>query len=552
MPNLRFRARVLPVAALAMLAGSACTRNPQGRTDTPDPAGAPMAASAAAPAPHPGPVPRNFLIVTLDTTRADHLGPYGYYRQTTPNLDALAEESIVFDRACSPISVTLPSHMSLFTGLHPLEHGVTANARGSDEPYQLPEELVSVPELARAAGLSNAAFVGATPVKRFTGLARGFDVFDEPRRAMRPAKATTSAALAWLQAHSQEPFFLWVHYFDPHARYLPPAPFNRMFSSDDRQEQWIRTRRMPDRIEEPWRTNHPVNVTRREINLYDGEIRYVDAQIGRLLAFLRASELWQQTAILIVSDHGEGLNQHGWPQHGGVWAEQLRIALPMRVPGRQDAFPQRVPTLTCITDVFPSLLAIAGVNWAGPCISRLPGPTSSPPTSAGVRTSRVDAHYLGAERVLTTPRWRLHLDDPKAGDLLFDCAARSPRIEQHRNRKPLGRAAAPRHGRRDHRRLPAARCPASSLAAPPLRTAQPAGAACAARAGVCRRRRRTRGRRRARRRSRARRGRGPEHGAAVTRRCAAASGPCPFPSRRSARVTPNSRHHGQQTVHESG
>lgn len=393
--------------ALAALAALGCERRPG------------ESAPAAAPAPA-----LNVLIVTLDTTRADHLGFYGYYRDTSPNLDALAAESIVFERAYAPMATTLPTHVSLFTGLHPLEHGILANIAHGGRPFVMKPAIVPLAEMAQEAGYATAAFISATPLKSPAGLNAGFETYGEPRGTMWSADVTTGHALEWLEENAQRPFLLWVHYFDPHFPYNPPAEFRDAYQADAAQEAWILERRMAAQTENP--PPNPIGrlPTPELINRYDGEIRFMDREFGRLLERLRERGLWESTAILVASDHGEGLNQHNWLQHGGTWREQIRIALTMRVPGRPEARPRRVETMVSIMDALPTFSALVEAPWR----ERLAAQASGVDTFAAefrerpilsLRTGRQDAPHAGPARVFRSPDWILHTYDTRDDALLF-------------------------------------------------------------------------------------------------------------------------------------
>lgn len=411
----------LVVAALWL--GGGCER--PAAPASPEPAEPTASASASGPV-QTQPAPQlNLLIITLDTTRADHLGCYGYFRDTSPHLDAFAAEALLFDNAYAPMATTLPTHVSLFTGLHPLEHGVLANVSHGGSPFGMKKAVVPAARLAREAGYATAAVVSATPVKRHSGIADGFETFDEPRKLTRKARPTTDLALKWLDAHHDRRFLLWVHYFDPHTRYQPPAPFNSMFRADAQSEQWIRERNMPEQIVEEWRANRHSGVTRELIDLYDGEIRYMDEQLGRLLDRVRQLGLWERTAVLILADHGEGLNQHDWPQHGGTWGEQLHAALLMRVPGPGGSAPGRDSTLMTTADVLPTLLPLMNADWGGPLLKQASGVNVLAPAFRerpvlSLRTGREDNPNPGPDMVLRSAEWVLHVNDPAAGNLLFN------------------------------------------------------------------------------------------------------------------------------------
>ncbi len=310
----------------------------------------------AACAPAARPELPSILIVTLDTTRADHLGAYGYPRDTSPVLDALAAESLLFEKAIAPIATTLPSHVSVFTATAPNEHGVLANQTQGGRRFVAAPRLRPIAEIASELGYQTAAFVSAAPLKRDSGVEAGFAHFDEPPGMHRAGRETIDAAIAWLEATSARRFFLWVHLYDAHWPYDAPPPFDRLFSTDAALERRLAERRIPDRALRP--LTGTVDDARASINAYDGELRYQDAELGRLLAFLRESGRWQDTAVLLLGDHGEGLCQHGEPAHGGTWAEQLHVPLLMRVPG---VAARRVARPLSLVDAMPTFLALLGV-----------------------------------------------------------------------------------------------------------------------------------------------------------------------------------------------
>ncbi len=289
---------------------------------------------------------RNVLLITLDTTRADRLGCYGYGPETTPHLDALADEGVVFDLAIAQAAVTPVSHASILTGLNPYNHGlrVLHGVSGS----RLPEERVSLAETLRDAGYATGAFLSAFPVSAYFGLEQGFDVFDaefgkndappinqrgvvNTGSAQRRAEDTNARALEWL-GRVDGPFLAWLHYFDPHdAALLPPEETMASFSAPPGSEK--------DRLRA----------------LYDFEIRYMDAQIGAVFQALRRSRHWENTIVVVVADHGEGLGDHDWWSHGVLYQEQIRVPFLLRSPGLPAS---RVDSLVRTIDIVPTLLAL--------------------------------------------------------------------------------------------------------------------------------------------------------------------------------------------------
>jgi arylsulfatase A-like enzyme/Tfp pilus assembly protein PilF len=274
----------------------------------------------------------SLLLVTLDTTRADHLAPYGAAFAETPTLTELARRGVVFERAYATTPVTLPSHASILTGLDPPRHGVRDNGI-----HHLPDDVPTLASLLRGAGYRTAAFVSAAVLERRYGLDSGFEVYDDdlssgPAKALlmvaeRRAAATVDAALAWIDdLPDDERFFLWVHLFDPHAAYEPPPPFDRRFA------------------ERP----------------YDGEIAYADAELGRLLAQPRIADR-AATVVTVLGDHGEGLGEHGEETHGMLaYDSTLRVPFLLRAPGNVAGL--RVAAPVSQVDVLPTLLELLGLE----------------------------------------------------------------------------------------------------------------------------------------------------------------------------------------------
>jgi len=295
----------------------------------------------------------NFVLITLDTARADHLGCYGYFRDTSPAIDALAAESAVFERCIVPMATTLPSHVSILTSTYPIEHGILANLSSGNRRFQSTGQLQSFAEACKDAGYRTAAFVSAAPVKRATGIAAGFETFNEPEEIRRGADETTDSVLAWIDTLSASPFFIWVHYFDPHRLYLAPEPFRSMYLFDEALERHMRERGIPDSL--VISLSEPVEDVRASINSYDGEIRFMDHALGRLLDRLRSRPDWNETVVLLIGDHGEGLGQHEWLAHGTTWEEQVRTPMMIRAPGL-DA--RRIAELVSSVDALPTLLGL--------------------------------------------------------------------------------------------------------------------------------------------------------------------------------------------------
>ncbi len=370
----------------------------------------------------PAPPPQTVVILSLDTVRADHLGCYGYFRDTTPSLDALARESTLFEQCLTPMAVTLPAHLSLFTGLYPLEHGVTANALASGGAARLGARVRMLAEVMSEAGYDTAGFVSATPLKPESGIDAGFRKYDAPIGSERRAADTTDAALAWLGERVPGPLLLFVHYFDAHHEYAAPPPYATAFRTDDALENWLAERGVPR--ETQWSPCSFGGDTRTHHNGYDGELRYLDEHVGRLLAALRASRTWDDTLVVVVGDHGEGLNQHHWTEHGQVWIEQARVPLLIRFPRTTSADARRVAMPLSLVDVTATALSRFGADWIAALLSQSTGRDAlasdvRPRPVLTQRTTRACGRSAGAEYSWTDGSWRLH----------FDRGGRRPRLD---------------------------------------------------------------------------------------------------------------------------
>ena len=275
---------------------------------------------------------RNLLVITVDTLRADHLPAYGFDDVATPAISRLAQEGVRFESAFSPVPLTLPAHASLFTGLQPFRHGVRDNGG-----FYLDPERATLASILKGNGFQTAAFVSAFVLDSRWGLSNGFDhYFDDftissgdlaaMARVQRPAGETWSRARQWLEQHPDGRFFVWLHLFDPHTPYAPPEPFRAQYAGRP----------------------------------YDGEIAYSDSIIGEALGFLEARQALDQTLVVLLSDHGEGLGDHGEAEHGlFAYDSTLRVPWIVRLPagGRRGAVVDRPVGLV---DVAPTVLGLLG------------------------------------------------------------------------------------------------------------------------------------------------------------------------------------------------
>jgi arylsulfatase A-like enzyme/Flp pilus assembly protein TadD len=294
------------------------------------------------------PIRPNILLITIDTLRADRVGA-----GITPAIDRLAASGVRFTAARTAAPLTLPSHTTIMTGLWPPAHGVREN--GID---RLTDRHRTVARRLKNAGYQTAAFVGAFVLDRRFGLAQGFDTYDDqiPRdpaasdrlEAERPASAVIDRALAWLdRASPPDPFFVWIHLYDPHAPYTPPAEFLE------------RARRVAVTSHQPPATSAQPPATETSLR-YDGEVMYADAQIARVVDWLDSHHLAGRTLVIIAGDHGEGLGEHEERTHGMLlYDSTLRVPLVVVEPSRRAA--RRDDPVT-LADVAPTILRTAGVK----------------------------------------------------------------------------------------------------------------------------------------------------------------------------------------------
>lgn len=321
------RAALCAAAAICVLAALAGCR----RSESPNATSSPPPVGGA-----------NLLLITLDTTRADHLGCYGNAAAETPNLDALAQRGVRFERCVTAVPITLPAHACIMTGTYPFYNGVRDNGR-----FRLHSGNVTLAEVLARAGYVTAAETAAVVLNHDTGIDQGFDVYhcvgaagdgETPTTAPhalgqtseRAADAVADAAIAWLKANDSQKFFLWVHFFDPHYPYAPPAPYASKFE-----------------------------------NPYDGEIAFMDAQIGRVLAALKETGQAENTLVVAVGDHGEGLGDHDEDNHT-FFNYDTTMHVPLIVAGPGIAGGRTVAAAVRTVDVLPTILDLLGLADRGP------------------------------------------------------------------------------------------------------------------------------------------------------------------------------------------
>ena len=337
------------------------------------------------------------ILISIDTLRADHLGCYGYSRNTSPNIDALATQSVLFNHAVAPVPITLPSHCSMLTGATPLHHKVHDNVG-----FQLADSSTTLAEILKDNGFITGAIIGAFPLDSQFGLAQGFDTYNDhimppPGGPLeRKAQEVTRLANIWLDTHRQDKFFLFLHYYDPHGFYLPHDDFR--FTS------WL-----------------PVP---SEKDKYDGEIAYTDYYVGRVIDKLKEIGLYDSTLIVLVGDHGESLGEYGEKTHMFfIYHSSLHVPLIFKLPGLSETI--RVDDVVGIVDIVPTICRLLdidpAVEFQGWDLSpyfrpELPAAADRAVYSESFVPTKYDAQSLLA---LTTNRYKyIHTTRPELYDLL--------------------------------------------------------------------------------------------------------------------------------------
>ncbi len=272
---------------------------------------------------------RNVLLISIDTCRADHLSCYGFLKNTTPNIDAIAADGILFENVISPVPITLPSHSSMLTGTIPPYHGVHDNY-----DYRLGESNLTLAEILKDKGFSTGGIVSAFVMGAQFGVDQGFDSFNDRfenlQKTDKPERIgtrTSGFAIEWLEEHKDEKFFLFLHYFDPHYDYKPPEPFASEFAPD----------------------------------LYAGEIAYTDYCIGQVIDKLKELGLYDSTLIIITSDHGEMLGEHGESTHSFyIYQGAVRVPLIFKLPGRDKS--KVITKPVGLIDIVPTICGLLGID----------------------------------------------------------------------------------------------------------------------------------------------------------------------------------------------
>jgi arylsulfatase A-like enzyme len=379
-----------------------------------------LGAIAACRVPHPR-GRWNVVVVLVDTLRADHVSAYGYPRPTTPHVDALARDAYLFTQARAQASCTFPSAASVLTSRYPATFlGQPGDAMG------IPPGVRSLAELLAARGWSTAA-VSASAVVRATpsqfnpsgGYGRGFARFDEDCE-WREATCVSNHGLVALD-RLREPFFLYLHYLDPHAPYSPPQPYRRVFRLGRPDTPWA-MKGDPRPLEDMLYKGGPaVEYTPGDIrflrSLYDGEISYFDAQLGRVLDELRRRDLLDRTVLALVSDHGESFMDHGDMGHcNSVYEDEIKTPFVLRLPLQQHG--ARIDATVQNLDLVPTLVDLLGV--AVPAGQHLEGVSLLPLLDGAKAGERYAYALIGTRRSVTDGRFKLVHDLQSGRFALYD------------------------------------------------------------------------------------------------------------------------------------
>lgn len=333
-----------------------------------------LRSSVAAP-PAPGAAPAHVVLISIDTLRADFLGTYGNTQVKTPNIDAFAADSVVFEAAFTAAPTTLASHTSMMTGTYPHTHGVPWNGSMVHPDNEMLAEVL------KGAGFETAGLSGAFPLNAKFAFDQGFDVF---RANLGDARTVTNAASMRLERKSEH-LFLFVHYFDVHWPYEPPAPYDRMYRTDDLPITG--TYEEVKALRAALREGAPQAAAQNAVmrNLYAGEVSWTDQEVGRLLRVLDDKGVLDDAVVILTSDHGESMDEHWdyWDHGPTTYNSVAHVPLIVRMPGGASGG-TRVSTPVSTVDILPTVLELVGV--AAP--ARTEGVSLAPALHGGAMPER--------------------------------------------------------------------------------------------------------------------------------------------------------------------
>ncbi|MGE5124995.1 MAG: sulfatase, partial [Betaproteobacteria bacterium] len=378
----------------------------------------------------------NVLLVILDAGRAQEFGAYGYARATTPEIDRIAREGVVFERAYTPAVYTLGAMSSVWTSQYPDRHHgeVSFNAK-------LPADRLTLAELLSAQGVHTGGFVANAVAGKLFGFDRGFADFDEVfARLGSSADVFEQAVPAWLAANRERRFFAYVHFREPHFPYDPPPPWDTKFGPEG---PITKAARRDERFfKDVNQGRRPLGEAERQhlVRLYDGSLAFADHEIGRLRAALESQGLWQRTVVIVAADHGEELFEHGWVGHNvHVYEQSTHVPLIVRVPGGATASGLRVAALVDLLDVAPTIADVFGVLGKGGSEREFQG-RSLLPVIAGAPGKPAVLSRTVWDRpryALRDERWKYYYDTRTGEERLCDLRADPGEALDVSGREPL-------------------------------------------------------------------------------------------------------------------
>jgi len=342
----------------------------------------------------PGRKGRKVVLISIDTLRADHLGCYGYGKDTSPNSDALARDAALFVNTYAPSPWTLPSHVSLLTSLSCFRHGVNLDSATIDRSRP------TLADILRSNGFYCAAVTGGGFVGAVFGFSKGFDLYTQSENSLIDSAAMTfDSAAKWIDENRDKDFFLFIHTYQPHGPYVPPPPYDTMFLDPDPLWTMID---VGNHIGGPKGVfkELPEKERRNIVGLYDGEIRSTDESlVGPLVAKLKSLKIYDETMIVLTSDHGEEFFEHGSWEHGhALYDESLKVPLIIKFPNSKFRG-KRVEPFVRLIDVMPTVMDVYGIGDEG---FDLDGRSLMPVLKGREKKDRSALAYLAAG-VLSSP-----------------------------------------------------------------------------------------------------------------------------------------------------
>jgi len=435
-------------ALLGALASSGCGDEPSAVNGTPAVAQAPASTPSPPATPTPAALVRSVILVSIDTLRADRLEPYGYQRPTSPNLAAMGQRAVVFTRAQAQAPQTAPSHASLFTSAYGETHGLINVHGDASQMRTLPAGLTTLAEVVQRGGIETAAFVSDGNLTRGMGMNRGFGLWDEKNEDV---KGRVDALLSWMLAPDRQRFLAVLHTYQVHAPYVPPAEVAQRFIDKGYAGPLLaRTQRywtLP--WDQQWAggvgadywdgmLEYTPDDVRFLSDLYDGEIAYADDVLRKLFQEVLAGARSKDTAIVVLSDHGEEFRDHGKFQHDQVFQELVHVPLLVSVPAAATRVPWtgEVDVPVELVDVAPTIAELLGVDaraagWVGrslvPLLDPLKRSSAGDPERAQFTELTMGTdHGPKVFRTVTWHRWKyIHGEQPElkaTWEWLFDLA----------------------------------------------------------------------------------------------------------------------------------